>query len=546
MNSIFCADSTPNFLNIFDLSIAPTLLFYTYIPVIIISTFLGFYVYIKSNTLEGKLFSIITALFGLWIIDVLMLWIVAYNNIIMFSWQITPAFEVPLFIFIIYFIYVATDKEKRDIPIVLKSFFLALMTVVFLLLPTNFNIPFYNNNINTCEGILGILWGFIYIFEIVAVAWVIGLCIKRYHLSPKTEPFRKEILYLGSGMTFFMILFIGPNIIGQLTNIQLISLWDSLGMIIFLSFLVFIIVKFKTFNIKLIATQALVWGLTALIGSQFFFIKVTTNFVLNGIGFLVSIILGRYLIKSVKKEIQQREQLALLNVSLQDLLKQRESLVHLITHKVKGSFTHSKYIFDGIINGTFGEATQEIKTWAEKGLESDNMGIETVDLVLNVANMQKGIIKYDMKNVDFKEIVLQSIIDKKVSAEAKGLKLESEITDGVYNVFGDPIWLKEVVNNLIENSIKYTREGSITVGLKDGNKKILLSVKDTGVGITEEDKKNLFAEGGRGKESLKINIDSTGYGLYSVKLILEAHKGRVWVESEVGKGSTFFVELVAI
>ena len=113
------------------------------------------------------------------------------------------------------------------------------------------------------------------------------------------------------------------------------------------------------------------------------------------------------------------------------------------------------------------------------------------------------------------------------------------------------LWLKEVINNLIENSIKYTREGKITVGLKKevvvggGNNKILFYVRDTGVGITSEDKSNLFTEGGRGKDSVKINVDSTGYGLYSVRLIVEAHKGKVWMEpnKEEGKGSVFFVEL---
>ena len=97
---------------------------------------------------------------------------------------------------------------------------------------------------------------------------------------------------------------------------------------------------------------------------------------------------------------------------------------------------------------------------------------------------------------------------------------------------GDYFWLKEVINNLIENSIKYTREGKITVGLEKGEGKILFYVKDTGIGITEDDKKNLFTEGGRGKDSVKVNVDSTGYGLYTVKLIVEAHKGKVWAESE--------------
>jgi len=78
------------------------------------------------------------------------------------------------------------------------------------------------------------------------------------------------------------------------------------------------------------------------------------------------------------------------------------------------------------------------------------MGIETVDLVLNVANMQKGLIKYDMKNVDFKEIILKSIEDKKGPAEMKGLKIETDIKDGEYDILGDAIWLKEAVNNLIE------------------------------------------------------------------------------------------------
>ena len=114
-------------------------------------------------------------------------------------------------------------------------------------------------------------------------------------------------------------------------------------------------------------------------------------------------------------------------------------------------------------------------------------------------------------------------------------------------------WKKGGKKNLVKNSIKYTKEGKITVGLKkeptsEGkNSKILFYVRDTGVGITSEDKSNLFTEGGRGKESVKINVDSTGYGLYSVRLIVEAHNGKVWMEpnKEEGSGSIFFVELDA-
>ncbi len=69
-------------------------------------------------------------------------------------------------------------------------------------------------------------------------------------------------------------------------------------------------------------------------------------------------------------------------------------------------------------------------------------------------------------------------------------------------------------------------------------------MEDSGIGITPEDMKKLFTEGGHGKDSTKVNVESTGFGLYIVKSIIEAHKGKVWAESEgAGKGSRFIIEL---
>jgi len=251
------------------------------------------------------------------------------------------------------------------------------------------------------------------------------------------------------------------------------------------------------------------------------------------------------LAKLYKRVESLNQKLKETNHDLKNLIRQRESLVHLVTHKVKGSFTRTKAIFAGILDGTFGQISPEIKKITQQGLEFDNAGLQTVDLVLNVANMQSGTIKYDMKTIDFKELVQQTILGKKVEIKSKDLQIKTEVQDGIYNTPGDTFWLKESVSNLIENAIKYTQKGTITVGLERKEAKILFYVKDTGMGITEEDKKNLFTEGGRGKDSLKVNINSTGYGLYSVKLVIKAHKGKVWAESEPGKGSTFYIELNA-
>src|SRR3989338_3689417 len=390
---------------------------------------------------------------------------------------------------------------------------------------------------------------FTYIVEVIFILSIIFLTTlesrKAYNADRK-----KEIIILGIGIILFLIAFSSGNIIGSFTENWTLAQAGLIGMPIFIGFLAYLIVRFHTFNIKTFATQVLMLAIWILVLGILFIRQIENVRVITGLTLILVTIAGYLLIKSVKKEIRQKEKLAKLNIELESSIKQRESLVHLITHKVKGSFTRTKYIFAGMLDGTFGDISPEVKKVATQGLEFDNGGIQTVDLVLNVANLQNGLIKYDMKKIDFKEIILKTLAEKKVQAEAKGLQIEGNIHDDkndVYSVLGDAFWLKEVVNNLIDNSIKYTKAGKIIVKLEDGYGKIKFSIKDTGVGITEEDKKNLFKEGVRGKDSVKLNVDSTGYGLFTVKMVVEAHQGKVWTESEgENKGSAFYVELDSV
>lgn len=131
------------------------------------------------------------------------------------------------------------------------------------------------------------------------------------------------------------------------------------------------------------------------------------------------------------------------------------------------------------------------------------------------------------------------------SAQSKGLTLKLEIDEkNTYTITGDKDQIsKHVVRNLVDNSIKYTPTGSVTVGLTKKDGKVLFYTKDTGIGVTAEDRERLFTEGGRGKDSTKVNVNSTGFGLYIAKSIVLTHGGRIWEESEGrGKGSQFYVE----
>ncbi len=529
----------------------PTILYYAQVPATFIALLISFYAFWNGrHLLLNKLLLVISILFSFWTLFTLIAWTNIHSNFIMFIWSFFGLILGLISIFCIYFIYVFL--EKKDVSTKTKSVFLALLLPIFIAGPTNFNIHGFNLTVCDAFNFEWLPFKFYYTsLGVIAMIWILVLLITKYRIA--NSSLRKQIVLMGMGIELFLFSLFGMEFIatylariGILPNSE-IELYGLFGMVIFMIYISILMVQFKTFNVKLIATQALVWGLVILIGSQFFFIKTPTNMILNGFTFVTSIIFGFFLVRSVKNEIRQKNKLLELTINLRTLLKQRESLVHLVTHKVKGSFTRTKFIFAGILDGTFGQISPEIKKVAEQGLDFDNGGIQTVDLVLNVANMQNGLIKYDMKQIDFKDIVLQTTNDKKLGVEMKGLKLETEIKDGSYNMTGDAFWLKEVINNLIENSIKYTREGTITVVLEDGNEKIKLTVKDTGIGITEEDKKNLFTEGGRGKDSVKVNVDSTGYGLYTVKLIVDAHKGTVSAQSEgPGKGSQFHVELPVV
>ena len=238
------------------------------------------------------------------------------------------------------------------------------------------------------------------------------------------------------------------------------------------------------------------------------------------------------------------EQLENTNTKLKEANEGQASLMHFMNHQVKGRFGNAKNIFAELLTNDYGQMPDFAKPLLEKGLEETKMGVDYVQNILRGASAENGTLPYDMKLINMKTIVEEVFLKQKEYAEKRWLNFNLQIEPGDYNITGDAIQLGEAVKNMIDNSINYTKEGSIAVALSVSDKKIQLKVKDTGIGIASEDKDKLFKPGGRGMESLKINVNSTGYGLAFVKGVVEAHKGRVWAESEGSdKGSVFYIEL---
>ena len=559
---ILCPGEVPTFLYIFDLSTRPALLFYTYIPTIIISLLLGLFVFVKDKrSLVGKLLFFISFFFSLWILDILVLWVSSYNDALMFGWQITPIFEVPIFLLSIYFAYVFTSKNREDIKPYIKIVLLAIMGAVFVLLPTQYNITGYD--LTSCEGMLGNLWDFMYIFEFVAIAWVIGICMKNYGKIPKGDPFRKQIVYIGIGIVSFLTLFVGSNILGETLEIQQISFIGSIGMVVFLAFLSYLIVRYQTFNIKMMGAQALVMALVILIGATFLVNDPFYSEIIIAVTLVLVIGLGYSLTKSVKKEVEQRERIEKLaeslevaNEKLKELDQLKSEFLSLATHQIRAPLTAIKGYSSMLLEGDFGILPQKATDSVQTIMKSCQNLINIVEDFLNISRIEQEKMVYEKSVFDIGELTKEVANELKPNIDKAGLSLELEIPDNISTkVNADRGKIKQVIGNIIDNAIKYTIQGSIKISVSvDGGKaqlsyeatagKVKVAVKDSGVGIDPKDIGKLFAKFSRTKDASKTNVYGTGLGLYIAKKMTEAQGGDIKVSSEgLGHGSTFTLEL---
>ncbi len=541
----------------------PSLLYYSHIPTAILAFLIGLFVFLKGkHLLINRLLFAISICFSLWVFSNLILWTNIHSDFMMFIWSFLRIYSSLLSILCVYFIYVFL--EDKDVSLKIKSLFLLLIIPVILLSPTNINISGFN--ITNCDAFMfesSIFQFFRVFFGVLSILWILVLLIRKYRKSEST--FKKQILLIGTGIELFLFLFFVVTFLAAyLTNIGIlkdsrIEYYGLFGMVIFVIYLSILIVKFKSFNIKLIATQAIIWGLVALIGAQFFFIQQPINYVINGVTFIGVIILGSYLIKSVKREIDQRERLEKLRLKLEktnidlevanDKLKGLDKLktefLSLASHQLRSPLTAIKGYASMLKEGDFGDLNDQAKETISRILSSSQNLTKVVEDLLNVTKIEQGGMQYEMEDFNISDLINEVKNEQSITAEHKGLKLIYNYQSDIeYKIKGDKDKLRQVVMNLIDNSIKYTRNGEIKIILSKDNSKVRIAINDTGIGMTDKIIESLFEKFARSEDGMQENASGSGLGLYLAKQIVLAHKGSIWAESEgKDKGSTFIIEL---
>ncbi len=317
------------------------------------------------------------------------------------------------------------------------------------------------------------------------------------------------------------------------------------------------ILRYQLFNVKVILTQVSVFAIWTISFYQLLASATTTVSTVIGVSsFVITIMVGFQLIRSVKKEIAQRESLQELssrlkevNNELQKLDQMKTEFLSLASHQLRTPLTSIKGYASMVLEGSFGKLTKKVREPVRRIFESSNVLAKIIADLLDVSKIEQGGLQYEMITFSLASMA-QSVVDEQIiNAKARKIKLSLSLKQpGRYALKGDQNKLRQVVVNLVDNAIKYTDPGGeVTVHLekkKRGDQKLIrLSVVDNGRGIEPENIKKLFQKFSRGTAGKKTNMGGSGLGLYLARQIAKAHAGDLWAESEgVGKGSSFIAE----
>jgi len=245
--------------------------------------------------------------------------------------------------------------------------------------------------------------------------------------------------------------------------------------------------------------------------------------------------------------IEKEEELELVYVRVREVDQLKSDIVSLAAHQIRSPLVAISGYASMIVEGDFGRVQGQVKSAIKKIADSSENLMAIANEFLDVSHIDDGREKYYMKSFDIKRMSMSVVSRKLLSAKKAKIDLDFSYEKGKdYEVFADEEKIKKVITSLIDNAIRYTKEGWVKVHVEKIDGKIRLSVKDTGVGISHKEIKKLFHKFSRTKEATKIDVAGTGLGLYIAKEMLRAQGGDIWASSDgLGKGSTFTIELSA-
>jgi signal transduction histidine kinase len=517
------------------------------LPILTISVtlFLGLLVLLSDRRNKiNRTFSILTFWVAIWIFTVFMADYAKDIGLSLFWTRMSiigPAIFSPI---LVYFslIFPFERIKIRFWQIIL----LFSPAIIFLILsPTNLNVRrvwFESWGTNFEPGPLYYL---LIIYIIIYFGMAFRNFFKNYRVASYVEGLQIKYIFWG---------FFGGVIIGLSTNAilplfgyaQLSSAGPAISFISLVGFTTYAIVKNELFKVRLILTSLLVGGIAALllIDIVLFTSQDSLKFLKGGV-LIIFVYLGYSLIESVLREIRYRKELQKAYEELKVLDKAKSEFISMASHQLRTPLSAVKGYISMLLEGDYGQLPARARDRMRKISYSNERLIKIVADLLDVSRIELGKMELVKEKTQIEDLLESCYEEMKIGAEKKNLKfILKKPKMPLPELYVDSLKIRQIFLNLIDNAIKYTREGEIEIGTEKTDSTVRIWIKDTGEGLTAEEKGVIFESFARGSAGLALFIEGVGLGLYVAKKFIEMHKGKIWAESGgKGKGSTFYIEL---
>lgn len=245
-----------------------------------------------------------------------------------------------------------------------------------------------------------------------------------------------------------------------------------------------------------------------------------------------------------KTLLRKEKELMAANEKLRALDQMKNEFISVAAHQLRTPLSGMKWTYKLLLDGDLGGLNGEQRTFLEKSADSNDRLIKLVNDMLNVDRLQSGSLEYSFSNVALPPLIEEILSDVVPLVKKKNQKLIFEKPPQIPAVHIDAQKMRAVIQNVLENAIKYTPAGgTITISLFAEPEHVVVSVKDTGIGIPETEKKYIFHRFFRASNAKQSVPDGSGLGLFFVRKIMDKHGGKIWFESKQNAGTTFHFTL---
>jgi signal transduction histidine kinase len=399
----------------------------------------------------------------------------------------------------------------------------------------------------------GIAGSFFYFYALLLTVFTIFILIKKF--KGLDIAFRSKIISFIIGIFLFALFNIVFNVIGffLFPNNTKFTQFGDFSAIFFLGFTAYAIMKHQLFNIKVIATQSIVIVLSLVLLVKTFISPDFTQAVISGVIWAIATYGGWQLIKSVKKEIEQKEhieklaeQLEKANKHLKEVDHLKDDFLSMASHELNTPIAAIEGYLSMILDEKMaGEIPEKAEGYLKNVQSSSKRLARMVKELLNVSRIESNRIHLVFEQKPIEEVINQCIAEVMSKArEAKHVLAFEAPEKPMPLTWYDTTRITEVVINMLGNAIKYTPDsGRIIVRTSTDGDKIVVSVSDTGKGIPKDKIGRVFEKFSQ-VDVLHDQVKGTGLGMYISKKFVELHKGKIWFSSDgEGKGTTFYFSL---